>query len=160
MPFVLRLYALTHVLYRHSWPEKKETRARDPGVEFFVGASLGGDEAVRKCIGETTGKYIRESKYGRRVLHAAAEENHPQIAKRLLTTCGYFDVNAVAPTGITVRHIAASRGHDDVVEQLLECGADANDPITSRIGRYTCRGRAGSPDAERGYVILTDGETK
>lgn len=72
------------------------------------------------------------------------------MAQRLLTTCGYFDVNAVAPAGITVLHIAASRGHDEVVEQLLECGADANDPIIGRIGRHTWRGRAGSPDTERG----------
>lgn len=78
IPFVLGVYALIHVQYRHRWPEKKETRARDQGAELFIEAWLGDDDAVRKYIDENTGKEIRESKYGGLVLHVTAAEHHPQ----------------------------------------------------------------------------------
>lgn len=70
---------------------------------------------------------------GRSALQAAAENNHLEIVKMLLTRGA--DVNVPAPArGYTALQIACLRGHYELVKYLLDHGAGVNAPAAAEGG--------------------------
>lgn len=61
----------------------------------------------------------------RSILIAACEQGHREIAKALITFGAYVE-GAVSPTSWTPLMFASFAGHTDVVELLLQTGANAN----------------------------------
>ena len=70
---------------------------------------------------------------GRSALQAAAENNHLEIVKMLLTRGA--DVNIPAPAkGYTALQVACLRVHYELVKYLLDQGADVNAPAAAEDG--------------------------
>ena len=62
---------------------------------------------------------------GMSVLHAASADDCPNTLDSLLQL-GQFDLRSTSKRGFTALHYATARGNTEIVERLLECGADIN----------------------------------
>lgn len=79
------------------------------------------------------------------MLYTSAAERRLILVKTLLTILYHAGVGSVTPAGSTALYFAAARGHDEMVERLLACVADANNSMTSwDKPSHTRRGKSGS----------------
>ena len=65
----------------------------------------------------------------------AAKDGDTKAVEELLTSAAGADVNATDKDGYTPLHWAALRGHTEIVQALLEAGADVNNSDTSELLR-------------------------
>lgn len=99
--------------------------ARGP-ADFFEAAALGLADRVRDFIEWHPGCVVSRSRDGFTALHLASFFGHPETVHRLLDAD--VDVAPVADNASQVRplHSAVAGGNAEVVDLLLEAGADVN----------------------------------
>jgi ankyrin repeat protein len=97
-----------------------------PELDVFEAAGLGAEERLEELLAHDASLVDARAGDGFTALHFAAFFSHPGAA-RLLVEAG-ADVDAVADNPLKVRplHSAAAASCGEVVELLLERGADAN----------------------------------
>ena len=121
--------ATLHALYRGQPAIAERIAAALPSLDAFEAAALGRTERLRQILASDRKAAISRSADGFTALHYPAFFGRGDAvgASRALLAAG-ADVNARSdnPFAVLPIHSAVAGGHDDVVEVLVDAGADVN----------------------------------
>lgn len=112
--------ALAEMMLRQVRDDEKELEEKAPPIHRA--AYLGLTEAVQSLLRIGTDPSQLDD-LSETPLHKAVREGHRATVEALLNTC---DVNAESNIGMTPLHWAGVTGNQEMVELLLEHGADPN----------------------------------
>lgn len=99
--------------------ERKDT----PAVALWCAAYAGDLALVERLIAEGVDVNVWDG-YGRSALTFAADGGHLAVARRLVAAGAWADPFGEDSVYLTPLMCAADRGHVEMAEYLLECGAD------------------------------------
>ena len=116
--------ALMTALYHRQFELAELVAAARPDLSFFEACALGRVEAVRRRIEQDPSTLDQLSADGFSGLHLAAFFGRVDIARLLLSRGAAVDRPAENSSGVTPLHSAVAGRSPEIVEMLVESGAD------------------------------------
>jgi ankyrin repeat protein len=135
-------------------PGAVRARSQDGWTALHLAAFLGHADVARQLLDAGADIEASSDNYMRnRPLHAAlAGKGDPETVRLLLDR--QADVGAVAATGVTPLHTAASRGATDFISMLLARGADRSARLDDGMTAAQVAEKRGHPQAAA--LLATD----
>ncbi|MGZ8630686.1 MAG: ankyrin repeat domain-containing protein [Actinomycetota bacterium] len=118
--------ALMWARYRSDGPSMDALLAHIHELDLFEAASFGDLDRITELLAYDPASVDAHSGDGFTALHLAAFFGRADAARLLVTHAAEVDAHGTGWMRGTALHSATSAGHREVVEVLLEAGADAN----------------------------------